>query len=196
MSSQVLEPARAAAGWSRSFRQLSDQARADRLGVTADVFLKLRDSFGGEGLGPLKPKPKPATRGTQFLNEDEAAAELHKTKRWLREWLRRHPQDATGEPYFTPVGRNKIFHQNDIRRIEQALRDEARCPSNSDRRGKVKRPTSKSEAHISDAELRLAAELTGDPSLVDSFAGSKSASSNTASTRLPRPRRAPVNRRF
>ena len=57
------------------------------------------------------------------LTVDEAAAELRKPRRGLREWLREHPRDKDGEPYYTPVGRDKIFHSTDIARIELALRE-------------------------------------------------------------------------
>jgi hypothetical protein len=33
---------------------------------------------------------------------EEAAVRLRKTKRWLMEWLRSHPADQDGEPYYTP----------------------------------------------------------------------------------------------
>jgi len=65
---------------------------------------------------------------------EEAAARLRKTKRWLMEWLRSHPADPDGEPYYTPVGRDKIFHDQDIARIERDLRGSLKCRSSSGRR--------------------------------------------------------------
>lgn len=100
------------------------------------------------------------------LTLDEAAAELRKSPRWLLEWVREHPRDNDGEPYFTPVGRDKIFHQADIARIERALREGIQCRSNSGRRAQAKRPISKSAARTLDSEWKLAAELTNDPSLI------------------------------
>jgi hypothetical protein len=55
------------------------------------------------------------------LTLPEAAEHLRKSKRWLLEWVRKHPADKAGEPYFTPAGRDKLFHQADISRIELAL---------------------------------------------------------------------------
>ena len=107
---------------------------------------------------------------------EEAAKELRApSARWLNEWLLAHPVDARGEAFYTPVGRDKVLTQSDITRIEAALREELQCRSSSGRRVRVKRRTTKSVAPISDAELRLAAELTNDPSLLTAFGPSKSA---------------------
>jgi hypothetical protein len=100
------------------------------------------------------------------LTLEEAAPELRKTPRWLNEWLLAHPVDDQGIPFYTPVCRNKILLPSDITRIEAALRGELHCRSNSARRAQVKRRTSKSEAPISESLLKLAAELTNDPSLI------------------------------
>jgi hypothetical protein len=119
------------------------------------------------------------------LTVDEVAAELRKTKRWLLEWLRAHPRDKDGEPYYTPLGRDKIFYQSDIARIERALREGMQCRSSSGRRALAKRPTTKSVAPTSESAWRLAAELTNDPSLCNSFATSKSASKHTSNGQPP-----------
>jgi hypothetical protein len=119
------------------------------------------------------------------LTIDEAAAELRKTRRWLLEWLRAHPRDAHGELYYTPVGRDKIFHPNDITRIESALRGELQCRSNSGRRAPAKRRIMKSAGRTSESEWKLAAELTNDHSLSNSFEKSKSVSRSTDNTRHP-----------
>ncbi len=122
---------------------------------------------------------------TTRLSIEEAAAELHKTPRWLREWVRAHPRDKSGEPYYTPVGRDKLFHPSDIARIEVALREEVKCPLVSGRRVPAKRRILKSGGPTLESGLRQAAELTGDRSLLNSCERSKSASSSTDST--PRP---------
>jgi hypothetical protein len=122
---------------------------------------------------------------TERLTMDEAAAELRKKPRWFREWLRKHPADKSGEPYFTPVGRDKIFHQADIARIEFALREGVKCRSSSGRRAPAKRRTLKSAERTSGAEWRQAAELLNDPSLLNNSSGSKSASKSTGNTRRP-----------
>lgn len=124
------------------------------------------------------------TRAAPFTL-DEAAAALRKPKRWLQEWLRDHPLDKHGEPYYTPVGRDKLFHQNDIDRIELTLREEVKCRLNSGRRGKAKRRTSRSGGRTSEFEWKLAAELTNDSSLSSKSAPSRIASSGTDNTRHP-----------
>jgi hypothetical protein len=123
---------------------------------------------------------------TERYTIEEVAAKLRTTMRWLLEWLRKHPADKAGEPYYTPVGRDKIFHQSDIARIETALRKGIKCRSVSGRREKAKRRTLKSEAPISDAAWRRAAELTNDPSLCNNSSGSRNASSSTGNG--PRPK--------
>jgi hypothetical protein len=89
--------------------------------------------------------------------------------------LRANPRDNDGEPYCTPVGRDKIFHQTDIARIERALREGMQCRSSSGRRAQAKR----------ESEWKLAQELTGDPLLSNSSVKSKNASKNTDNTRRP-----------
>jgi len=41
----------------------------------------------------------------------EAARELRKGERWLRDWLKVHPLDATGAPFFATAGRTKDTRQ-------------------------------------------------------------------------------------
>jgi hypothetical protein len=124
------------------------------------------------------------------LTLDEAAAELRKSARWLLEWLRKHPTDKAGEPYYTPVGRDKIFHQADIARIEGALRGELKCLSNSGRRAPVRRRTTKSGERSEDqrvhSALKRAAELLSDPTLSNSSSKSKIVSVSTDAG--PRPK--------
>jgi hypothetical protein len=52
----------------------------------------------------------------------EAAAELRKSERWLRDWLKAHPQDVNGQPFFAKAGRTKLFTPADIDRIHEAMR--------------------------------------------------------------------------
>ena len=101
---------------------------------------------------------------TRRLTVEEAAAELRKSRRWLLTWLRAHPVDARGEPYYTPVGRDKIFHEADIARIERDLREQVRRPGRST---PARRRIMKSEERTSESEWRRAAELLGDPTLLE-----------------------------
>ena len=64
---------------------------------------------------------------TRGLTIDEAAAELRKTPRWLKEWLGKHPVDAVGVPFYVPMGRTKIFEVADVARIRAAIRETERC---------------------------------------------------------------------
>lgn len=114
---------------------------------------------------------------------DEVAKELRKTRRWLNEWLRAHPLDQFGEPFYTPIGRDKIFRLEDIDRIDLALRGELKCRCTSGRRVKAKRRTLKSAGHTEESAWKQAAELLGDPTLANGFERSKSASSGTGNTR-------------
>lgn len=116
---------------------------------------------------------------------EEVAAELRKTRRWLLEWLRAHPRDNGGQLYYTPVGRDKIFHQADIARIEGALRGDVQCRSSSGRRAPAKRRISKSAEPTSESAWKLAAELTNDPSLSSNSGGSKNVLRCTGNTRRP-----------
>jgi hypothetical protein len=62
---------------------------------------------------------------TTRLTIVEAARELRKGKRWLRDWLKAHPHDDAGTPFFAQAGRDKLFTPTDIDRIDQALRKKA-----------------------------------------------------------------------
>ncbi len=45
---------------------------------------------------------------------DEAARQLRKSRRWLLDWLRSHPADSAGVPFYSPMGRTKTFDDADI----------------------------------------------------------------------------------
>jgi hypothetical protein len=63
---------------------------------------------------------------TRVFTLAEAAAELRKSKRWLQEWLSKHPVDETGTPFYVPMGRSKTFEEADISRIRAFMREEER----------------------------------------------------------------------
>src|SRR3954462_3529965 len=64
---------------------------------------------------------------TKALTLVEAAAELRMSKRWLEQWLAKHPVDAAGNPFYVPMGRKKTFEPADITRIRESIRGEERC---------------------------------------------------------------------
>jgi hypothetical protein len=41
---------------------------------------------------------------TRLMTLSEAASELRKSRRWLQEWLRKHPVDRHGMPFYSPLG--------------------------------------------------------------------------------------------
>lgn len=57
------------------------------------------------------------------LTIHEAAEALRKSERWLHEWLRSHPADRHGRPFYARAGRTKIFTAADIDRIDEAMRE-------------------------------------------------------------------------
>ena len=57
------------------------------------------------------------------LTLEQAAAELGKKVRWLKEWLREHPLDQWGQAYFTPIGRSQLFQPHDIDRLRAAFEE-------------------------------------------------------------------------
>src|ERR1700730_4847002 len=92
-------------------------------------------------------------------NMDGAAERLHKSRRWLQDWLRDHPTDERGEPYYSPLGRTKTFDDHDLERIRAAAREEERCHLSSSRRVSVRRRIGASAARTSDATLTEALAL-------------------------------------
>ena len=65
---------------------------------------------------------------------DQAADRLHKSRRWLQDWLRGHPADQFGQPFYSPMGRTKTFDDADLVRIRAAAKEDERCRLNSFRR--------------------------------------------------------------
>lgn len=81
----------------------------------------------------------------------EAARDLRKGERWLRDWLKRNPCDQNSEPYYRLAGRTKLFTDRDIDRIRENLP----CPLPSFHRSRAARrtitfgaPTSVSLLHV------------------------------------------------
>src|ERR1700739_4058519 len=60
----------------------------------------------------------------------EAARDLRKRERWLRDWLKSHPVDRNGVAFYRLAGRTKLLSDWDIDRIRESLP----CPLPSSRR--------------------------------------------------------------
>jgi hypothetical protein len=114
----------------------------------------------------------------------EAAAVLRKTPRWLVNWLRDNPVDATGTPFYTPAGRTKTFDDSELFRIRVAMREAEQCRLRSSRPATRKRKTSISAARTSESEWTKAARLANDPSLAEFSSGSKPASKEASTHRV------------
>jgi hypothetical protein len=56
-------------------------------------------------------------------NSKDAAKRIGVGRRWLREFLRQHPLDKTGNPFYVPVGTRKRFTEHDLERILEANRE-------------------------------------------------------------------------
>jgi hypothetical protein len=91
----------------------------------------------------------------------QAAEMLGVNRRWLLEWLWKHPCDSNGTPYYRKAGRTKLFRESEVARIYAALpvAEAPRCPSPSSRRDHPTRTmrsaaaTSTSNAYIRVREL-------------------------------------------
>jgi hypothetical protein len=79
---------------------------------------------------------------------DEVAQRLHKSRRWLQDFVRDHP-------FYRLAGRTKLFTEGDIARLVEALP----CPSSSSRRAKAARRTGMSEARTLESLLTEARRL-------------------------------------
>ena len=42
---------------------------------------------------------------------DEVAERLHKSRRWLQDWLRDHPADRAGLPHYMPAGSTNLVSE-------------------------------------------------------------------------------------
>lgn len=96
-----------------------------------------------------KPGRDFAFREPRFKLLAEAAEELRKGERWLRDWLKQHPRDVHGEAFYCLAGRTKLFTNADIDRIRESLP----CPSRSSRRKLGVRRTTTSAAPTSESLL-------------------------------------------
>src|SRR5215831_4847341 len=94
----------------------------------------------------------------ELLTIEDVSERLHKSPRWLHDFLRHNPSDRRGRPFYRCAGRTKLFTEADILRILEALP----CPSNSFRRAKGKARTIGSAAPTRDYTLTEALKLASD----------------------------------
>ena len=93
----------------------------------------------------------------------EAAAELRKSGRWLRDWLCTH-RPPTGQPaYYLQAGRDRLFSPSDLARIEARIREETPCRSGLSHHAKAKARTGRSVAPTSELQWTEAQALLGRP---------------------------------
>jgi hypothetical protein len=57
----------------------------------------------------------------QFLRMRDVAARFHKSKRWLKGYLRQHPFDRDGKPFYRLAGRSKLFTEADVLRLFESF---------------------------------------------------------------------------
>jgi DNA-binding transcriptional MerR regulator len=53
----------------------------------------------------------------------DAAERLGVSKRWLQKFLRQHPVDTSGVPFYIPIGNRKRFTERDLERILETNRN-------------------------------------------------------------------------
>jgi hypothetical protein len=97
-----------------------------------------------------------------FLTVREVAECLRMTPRRLMEWLRAHPHDHHGEPFYSPMGRTKTFDESDIARIRAAARDEERCRLGSSHRIAARGRSGRSTGRVSASPLTEALALASE----------------------------------
>src|SRR5277367_2596153 len=124
-----------------------------------------------------------------YLTLAEVADHLKVKPLWLTRWLRAHPRDPQGEPFYHRAGRTKLFTEAGVGRIyaalpvPQASPDQIKvkpCRSSSCRRVKAAAQTTPSgELTFEQKSIKLR-ELTTRSSPAKNFAGSRKRSNVVA----------------
>jgi hypothetical protein len=107
-----------------------------------------------------------------FFPLDIAAQRLGVTKRWLMEWLRVHPCDDLGRPFYRKAGRTKLFTDSDVRRIYEALPTPAPAPGIVVRHPRRSLPITSSSQRTYEQELAELERLLGKKLTSPSASGS------------------------
>src|SRR5215813_9638943 len=126
------------------------------------------------------------------MTEQDVAERLHKSRRWVRTWLSRHPVDRDGQPHVSyKAGRTLLFTALDIARILTSLALETPCPSSLSRPA-TKTRTTRSAAHTSTSKTttELLTLLTSNSRKSHSEKNSGKSKTNSNVTTL-RPRQNP-----
>jgi hypothetical protein len=125
--------------------------------------------------GELRPEASKGRREAlgKLRTLSEAARDLHKSRRWLQDFLSRNPVDSESRPFYRLAGRTKLIDEDAFHRIYEALP----CPSNSLPRAPAAPRTSRSEEPTCASTWIEAAALLKEPLLAASCATSKSRSS-------------------
>jgi hypothetical protein len=116
-----------------------------------------------------------------------AALPVRKTRRWLIEYLHRHPLDAGGRPLYRRLGRDWLIYYD--RLIDSLPGPRQTCRSKSSSRATRAPKTSTSGAATSASLWIELAALTGDPSLAAFSSGSNKPSSAATGNVIPIRRR-------
>jgi hypothetical protein len=103
------------------------------------------------------------TREAVYYTIDGAAERLHKSRRWLQDWLRGHPADRFGTAFYAQLGRTKLFTDEGLSRLLAACMEDQRCHLSSSRRVRAGASSGGYAAPTLDATLTEALALSRRP---------------------------------
>ena len=53
----------------------------------------------------------------KIYTETQVATAIHRSRRWLLDWLRAHPTDVHGKPFYGQLGKSRRFTGDDVVRL-------------------------------------------------------------------------------
>src|SRR5262249_15191276 len=112
--------------------------------------LPFRGRLEGDSGGQMTNSPDVSG---QYLRVEQIAALLHKTPRWLRGFLRAHPD------CYSLAGRTMLVSEADLAKIKNILKENAACLSSSSLPGKARRRIIGSVGRTSESTLTAARNL-------------------------------------